>query len=161
AARAHGPPPSPPAAAARLRGVPRGIEAGACPRAPWPDAAARAAVAAREPRLGGAGPLLLLPGRGTRLKGHADALSLLAALRGDGLDARLWMPGARDPERAAYVAEMEAQARALGVAGAVAITPPTDAIAAAYAAADPVPQPSRPPDAVGPTVAAAHAVGRP
>lgn len=147
--------------ATRLRVVPRGIDAGAFPRAPWPDAAARAAVAAREPRLGGAGPLLLLPGRGTRLKGHADALSLLAALRGDGLDARLWMPGARDPERAAYVAEMEAQARGLGVAGAVAITPPTDAIAAAYAAADLVLQLSRRPEAFGRTVVEAHAVGRP
>src|SRR3546814_2289751 len=55
-------------------------------------------------------PLLLLPGRGTRLKGHADALALLSRLRGDGLDARLWMPGARDPTRADYVAELEARA---------------------------------------------------
>src|SRR5690606_36052959 len=109
----------------------------------------------------GEGPLLLLPGRGTRLKGHADALELVAALRRDGLDARLWMPGARDPSRAAYVAELEAHARALGVADAVAITPPTAAIAAAYAASDLVLQLSRKPEAFGRTVVEALAVGRP
>src|SRR5690606_23707335 len=103
----------------------------------------------------------LLPGRGTRLKGHADAIGLLAALRGEGLDARLWMPGARDPGRAAYVAELEAQARGLGVDGALAITPPTAAIAAAYAASDLVLQLSRKPEAFGRTVIEAFAVGRP
>ena len=144
-----------------LRVIPRGIDPVAFPRAPLPDAAARAAAAAAEPRLGGDGPLLLLPGRGTRLKGHADAIALLAALRGGGLDARLWMPGARDPARAAYVAELEAQAAALGVGAALAITPPTDAIAAAYAASDLVLQVSRKPEAFGRTVIEAFSVGRP
>src|SRR3546814_2808132 len=91
-------------------------------------------------------PLLLLPGRGTRLKGHADALALLSRLRGDGLDARLWMPGARDPTRADYVAELEARAAALGVSDALAITPPTAAIAEAYAASELVLQLSRKPE---------------
>src|SRR3546814_8716237 len=114
---------------AKLRVVPRGIDPAAFPFASWPDRVARAGVAAPHPRLGGDGPLLLLPGRGTRLKGHADALALLSRLRGDGLDARLWMPGARDPTRADYVAELEARAAALGVSDALAITPPTAAIA--------------------------------
>ena len=149
---------------ARLRVIPRGIDPAAFPPAAWPDARARAAVAAAHPCLGGEGPLLLLPGRGTRRKGHADALRLLAALRaggGDGGDARLWMPGARDPARAAYVAELESLARGLGVDGAVAITPPTQAIAAAYAASDLVLQLSRRPEAFGRTVIEALAVGRP
>lgn len=146
---------------ARLRVIPRGIDPAAFPPAPWPDARARAAVAAAHPCLGGEGPLLLLPGRGTRLKGHADAIDLLAALRGGGMDARLWMPGARDPARAAYVAELEAQARSLGVDHALAITPPTDAIAAAYAASDLVLQLSRKPEAFGRTVIEALAAGRP
>ena len=147
--------------AARLRVIPRGIDAADFPRAPWPDRTARAAAAAAEAALGGDGPLLLLPGRGTRLKGHADALALLAALRAEGIDARLWMPGARDPARAAYVAELEARARHLGIAGAVAITPPTGAIAAAYAASDLVLQLSRKPEAFGRTVVEATSVGRP
>ncbi|MDQ2701711.1 MAG: glycosyltransferase [Pseudomonadota bacterium] len=145
---------------ARLRVIPRGIDPTRFPAAPLPDGTARAEVAALDSRLGGNGPLLLLPGRGTRLKGHADALQLLAALRSDGGDARLWMPGARDPQRAAYVAELEAAAAGLGIAGALAITPPTDAIARAYAASDLVLQLSHKPEAFGRTVLEALSVGR-
>ena len=145
---------------ARLRVVPRGVDPRRFPRAPARDAAARAAVAERHPALGGFGALLLMPGRGTRLKGHADALQLLARLRADGEDARLWMPGARDPSRAAYVAELEALARTLGIEEVVAMTGPTDAIAEAYAASDLVLQLSRRPEAFGRTVLEARAVGR-
>ena len=118
-------------------------------------------MAAQHPVLSGEGPLLLLPGRGTRLKGHADALALLAALRGDGLDARLWMPGAREPGREQYIADLETEAAALGVAGVLAITPPTAAIVEAYAASDLVLQVSRKPEAFGRTVIEALSVGRP
>jgi glycosyltransferase involved in cell wall biosynthesis len=145
----------------RLQVIPRGIDPARFPRAPWPDRAARAEVAALHPQLGGDGPLLLLPGRGTRLKGHADALQLLAALRRDGSDARLWMPGAGDPRRATYVAELQAQAAQLGLADALAITAPTTAIARGYAASDLVLQLSRKPEAFGRTVLEALAVGRP
>ncbi|GAA4859424.1 glycosyltransferase [Luteimonas vadosa] len=144
----------------KLRVIPRGIDPAAFPRAPVPDPGARAAAAALHPQLAGHGPLLLLPGRGTRLKGHADALVLLAALREQGLDARLWMPGARDPARAAYVGELEAQADALGISGQVAITPPTTAIAQAYAASELVLQLSRKPEAFGRTVVEALSTGR-
>ena len=146
---------------AKLRIVPRGIDPAAFPEAPWPDPAARARVANLHPQLEGTGPLLLLPGRGTRLKGHADAIALLAALRTEGVDARLWMPGARDPTRMAYVNELEAQAAALGIAMQVAITPPTAAIAEAYAASDLVLQLSRKPESFGRTVIEALATGRP
>ena len=145
----------------RLRVIPRGIDPSAFPPAPWPDPDARARVAALHPQLGGDGPLLLLPGRGTRLKGHADALDLLARLRADGLDARLWMPGAREATRADYVAELESHAAGLGIADALAITPPTAAIAAAYAASDLVLQLSRKPESFGRTVIEALSVGRP
>ncbi|CAN5674031.1 glycosyltransferase [soil metagenome] len=146
---------------ARLRVIPRGIDPDAFPRASCPDRDARQRAAALHAQLGGDGPLLLLPGRGTRLKGHADAVGLLATMRADGSDARLWMPGARNAGRAAYVAELEAQAKMLGVAGQVAITPPTSAIAEAYAACDLVLQLSRKPEAFGRTVIEALATGRP
>lgn len=145
----------------RLRVIPRGIDPAAFPRAPHPDRAARARVAALHLALAGDGPLLLLPGRGTRLKGHADALQLLARLRDDGLDARLWMPGTREAGREAYVAGLERAAQARGIADAIAITAPTAAIAEAYAAADLVLQLSRKPEALGRTVLEALAVGRP
>ena len=94
----------------RLRVIPRGIDPAAFPRRPAADRAARARAAEQFPQLAGSGPLLLLPGRGTRLKGHADALALLASLRQAGTDARLWMPGAREQGRARYLEELERQA---------------------------------------------------
>jgi len=147
---------------ARLRTIPRGIDPAQFPHRPHPDPAARAHLAAEHPVLAGDGPLLLLPGRGTRLKGHADALRLLAALRAAGSpDARLWLPGAREAGREAYIAELEAQARALGVDAAVAFTAPTSRMAEAYAACDLVLQLSRKPEAFGRTVVEALSVGRP
>lgn len=146
---------------ARLQVIPRGIDPSAFPRAPWPDRDARARVAALHPSLDGDGPLLLLPGRGTRLKGHADALALLVALRGDGLDARLWMPGAREPGREQYIADLETEAARAGCAESLAITPPTAAIAEAYAASDLVLQVSRKPESFGRTVIEALSIGRP
>ena len=95
----------------KLRVIPRGIDPAAFPRAPSPDRDARTWAAAQHLALAGDGPLLLLPGRGTRLKGHADALALLASLRSDGSDARLWLPGAREAGREAYIAELEALGR--------------------------------------------------
>lgn len=70
------------------------------------------------------------------------------------------MPGTLDPARAAYVAELEALSRLLGVEEFVAITGPTDAMAEAYAASDLVLQLSRRPEAFGRTVLEARAVGR-
>jgi len=146
---------------ARLRVVPRGIDPAAFPRAPWPDRDARAWAAAQHPQLAGEGPLLLLPGRGTRLKGHADGLQLLADVRADGIDARLWLPGAREAGREDYIEEMQQFAQGLDIADAVAFAAPTDAIARAYAASDLVLQLSRKPEAFGRTVVEALACGRP
>jgi len=146
---------------AKLVVIPRGIDPAQFPRAPSPDPSARAWAAAQHPALAGEGPLLLLPGRGTRLKGHGDALSLLRRLRETGVDARLWMPGTREPGREPYVAELETEARRTGVADALAITAPTSAIARAYAASDLVLQLSRKPEAFGRTVIESLSVGRP
>jgi len=145
----------------RLRVIPRGIDPAQFPRRAQPDPAARAWAASEAPATAGSGPLLLLPGRGTRLKGHADAVRLLAALRADGSDARLWLPGAREAGREAYLQELEAEAAALGIADAIAFTAPTARIAEAYAASDLVLQLSRKPEAFGRTVVEALAVGRP
>ncbi|KRG68611.1 glycosyltransferase [Pseudoxanthomonas dokdonensis] len=145
----------------KLRVIPRGIDPLQFPPRPRPDPAARARFAAADPRLGGDGPLLLMPGRGTRLKGHADALQLLAGLRATGVDARLWLLGTDEPGRQAYVAELTSLAEQAGVEAALIIAPPTAAIADAYAAADLVLQLSRKPEAFGRTVIEALAVGRP
>lgn len=147
---------------ARLRVIPRGIDQAQFPRRPHPDPQARAQVAREHPVLAGQAPLLLLPGRGTRLKGHADALHLLAALRaGPFPETRLWLPGAREAGREDYLAELDALAARLGVAGAALFTAPTSRIAEAYAASDLVLQLSRKPESFGRTVVEALSVGRP
>lgn len=146
---------------ARLRVIPRGIDIADFPRRAGVDKAARGVLAKQYPALGGEGPLLLLPGRGTRLKGHADALALLSRLRAHDIDARLWMPGAREPGREAYVAELEAEAARAGLADALAITAPTFAMADAYAISDVVLQLSRKPETFGRTVIEALSVGAP
>jgi glycosyltransferase involved in cell wall biosynthesis len=145
----------------RLRVIPRGIDTAQFPRAAYPAPALRSEFSARYPQLAGEGPLLLLPGRGTRLKGHVDALRLLAGLRRGGSDARLWLPGAREPGREDYIVEMEAEAAELGIADATAFTAATSRIADAYAASDLVLQLSRKPESFGRTVIEALAVGRP
>jgi glycosyltransferase involved in cell wall biosynthesis len=133
---------------ARLRIIENGIDLAQFPR--------RADVS-RAP-----GPLrLLLPGRGTRLKGHAEAIALLADLRAQGLDAVLLLLGARVPGRERYLDELMREATARGVAGFVQIEPPTDAIAAAYREADLVLQLSTQPESFGRTVLEALASGTP
>ncbi len=146
---------------ARLAVIPRGIDPAQFPPVTWPATELRREFARDFPALGGEGPLLLMPGRGTRLKGHGDAIALLGRLRETGLDARLWMPGAREAGRERYVEELETEAARAGFAHALAITPPTDRIAEAYAASDLVLQLSRKPEAFGRTVIEALSVGRP
>ena len=105
--------------------------------------------------------LLLMPGRGTRLKGHAAAIDLLAAVRSAGVNARLWLLGAREPGREAYIAELEDRAQTLGVSEFVQISPARDDIVAAYRQSDLVLQLSAKPEAFGRTVVEALAIGKP
>lgn len=133
----------------KLRVIPRGIELAA-----WP---ARWADTPRDP----VRPRLLLPGRATRLKGHAEALELLAALRAAGIAATLDCPGAVEPGREGYTAELRRLAAAKGMADAVDFRPSSDQLAAEYARADVVLQLSNRPESFGRTVVEALAVGVP
>ena len=144
-----------------LRVIPRGVDVSQFPAVPRSDRRPRLAVAARHAVLAGDAPLLLLPGRGTRLKGHAHAITLLAALRNAGQAARLWMPGAREPGREAYVRELEQLAQRLGVSAQLVLSEPTSRIVEAYAASDLVLQLSDKPEAFGRTVLEALSTGRP
>ncbi len=147
--------------ASRLQVIPRGIDPIEFPRRPAVASDARRLLATQYPALAGEGPLLLLPGRGTRLKGHADAIRLLAQLRQHGLDARLWMPGAEEAGRETYLAELKALAAQHHCDTALAMTPATHRIAEAYAMSNLVLQLSRKPEAFGRTVLEALAVGTP
>jgi glycosyltransferase involved in cell wall biosynthesis len=136
----------------RLTVIERGIDP-----ATFSGAAATSAIA--EPRFSGQ-KLLLMPGRGTRLKGHAAAISLLADLRNAGVNAGLWLLGAREPGREAYVAELENMAKSLGVADFMQVSAPRANVIEAYRQADLVLQLSAKPEAFGRTVVEALCVGK-
>ena len=124
-----------------------------------PDASWRAQFLAQHPQLDG-DRLLLLPARGTRLKGHAHALDLLARLRADGIDARLLLAGVDQPGRERYLAELRARGDVLGLRDAVAYTAPLAEMSALYAMSDLVLQLSDKPEAFGRTVIEALCSGR-
>ncbi|MEP7098836.1 MAG: glycosyltransferase, partial [Dokdonella sp.] len=119
----------------RLDVIPRGIDPHAFPRDFTPSRQWRAQLDAEYPQLA-AGQLLLLPGRGTRLKGHAHAIDLLAALRTNGIDVRLMLAGAQQAGRDRYLDELRARILASGLQDFVAITPPRSDMRELYAIAD-------------------------
>lgn len=146
--------------AARISVVPRGIDPDAFPYGYRPDDAWRRAFFAEFPQLTGA-PLLTLPGRGTRLKGHADAIALVAGLRERGIETRLLLLGIVDPAREAYVREMRALAAKCGVANSVVFTPPRNDVRDVFAVSDLVLQLSNQPESFGRTVIEALSLCRP
>lgn len=145
-----------PRSASRLRLVENGIDPARFPRA-LPTARDDASVLPRA----GQRVRLLLPGRGTRLKGHATAIDLLGALVRAGTDAELRLLGAREPGRERYIDELAQQAMALRVADRLTIERASDDIVAAYRDSDLVLQLSRQPESFGRTVLEALSVGTP
>jgi glycosyltransferase involved in cell wall biosynthesis len=106
-------------------------------------------------------PLLTLPGRGTRLKGHADAIELLADLKARGIEAGLLLLGAHQPGRESYIAELEALAKTRGVADRLAISAPRDDVRDVYAISALILQLSNKPESFGRTVIEALSLCRP
>lgn len=99
--------------------IPRGVDGaefpyGHRPSAQWMDSAAREFPALRE------GFRVLLPGRVTRLKGHADAVRAIAHAHRDGVNAHLLIVGGVDPKKERLRREIEEVARSEGVADRVA-----------------------------------------
>lgn len=143
-----------------VRVIPRGVDAAefAADHAVDPDW--RAQFEADFPALAG-GRLLTLPGRGTRLKGHADAIRLLGALRQSGVDARLLLLGVIETGREAYRSELMRLAADLGVSGALVCSRSRSDVRDIYAISDLVLQLSTRPESFGRVVTEALALGRP
>jgi glycosyltransferase involved in cell wall biosynthesis len=141
----------------RLRVIARGIDLAAFPRGHQPCAGfAETLHPALRQR-----PVLLLPARGTRLKGHAHGIELLARLAAIGIAASLWLLGADEAGRGDYLDELRALARARGVAERFVIEAARADIADCIAHADLVLQLSVKPESFGRTVIEAAGVGRP
>ncbi len=144
----------------KLLVIPRGVDPAEFPYGYQPDGSWREWFFAEFPQLAGA-PLLTLPGRGTRLKGHRDAITLLADLKARNVPARLLLLGARQAGREAYVAELEQLARSLGVDDWLVISAQRDDARDVYAQSALVLQLSDKPESFGRTVIEALALCRP
>lgn len=140
--------------------IPRGVDQGEYPFGYVADQSWREWFFAEFPQLAGA-PLLTLPGRGTRLKGHAAAIELVSDLKARGIPARLLLLGARQEGREAYIAELERFAAERGVADWIAISAQRDDARDVYAASALVLQLSNKPESFGRTVVEAIALCRP
>ena len=103
--------------------------------------------------------LLLLAGRGTRLKGHAEALHLLANLRQQGIDAALFLAGIVEAERSNYLIEIKKLCSDLGLANVTVFSESRTDLPALYAHAALVLQLSNRPESFGRTVAEALLCG--
>jgi glycosyltransferase involved in cell wall biosynthesis len=146
--------------ASRLALIPRGIDTDAFPYGFRPDDSWRDAFFAQFPQLAGA-PLLTLPGRGTRLKGHHDAIDLIAGLASRGIDARLLLLGVIEPGREAYVEELRQLIVRRGIADKVVMASTRADVREIYAISTLVLQLSNKPESFGRTVVEALSLCRP
>ena len=144
----------------RIAVIPRGIDTDAFPYGYRPEEAWREHFFSEFPELAGA-PLLTLPGRGTRLKGHADAIELLAELATRGIDARLLLLGVIEPGREAYVRELQTLAERRGVANKLVMSGTRADIRDIYASSALILQLSNKPESFGRTVVEALSLCRP
>ncbi len=144
----------------RLRLIPRGVDTEQFPADHTPGDAWCEQFFSEFPALNGR-HILTLPGRGSRLKGHVDAIGMLAALRERGLDAALLLLGVLESDRGHYVQEIKDLATASEVADFVAYAPPRDDVREVYAISDVVLQLSHRPESFGRVVTEALHMNRP
>ncbi len=141
---------------ARLRVIPRGVDTALFD--PGSVSGERIARLAREWRLPDGAPVVMLPARLTRWKGHAVMLEALARL--ERRDVGLVLVGA-EQGRVRFRRELIARAEALGVADRLRLVGHCDDMPAALMLADVVANPSIEPEPFGRTVIEAQAMGRP
>ena len=140
--------------------IPRGVDSAEFPYGYRPDDEWRNRFFREFPQLVGY-PLLTLPGRGTRLKGHADALDLQAGLYSRGIDTRLLLLGALEDGREAYAEELRLRIKSLGLEGKVVMTPPRDDVRDIFAVSSLILQLSNRHESFGRTVIEALSLCRP
>lgn len=141
---------------ARLRIIPRGVDPVMFD--PARVGGGRIAQLAAEWRLPDGAPVILLPARLTRWKGHAILVEALARL--ERRDAVCVLVGA-DGGKARFKAHLIGLAQSLGVADRLRLAGHCDDMPAALMLADVVVNPSIEPEPFGRTVIEAQAMGRP
>ena len=143
----------------RIAVIPRGVDPAAFPFGYRPPPERRAELERAFPELAGR-VLLTLPARGTRLKGHHDAIALVARLK-DTHDVGLLLLGAAEAGRERYLEELRRLARRLGVEDRVACSAPRGDVRDIFALSALVLQLSRQAEAFGRTVVEALSLGVP
>jgi glycosyltransferase involved in cell wall biosynthesis len=142
--------------ASKLVTIPRGIDIDAfTPANVAPDRVAKL----REQWNVGKSPVILLPGRLTRLKGHTTFVDALAKLPHRNFTAVLAGGGGGDRDH--YVEELKQQIARLGLEQHVRMPGHVSDMPAAYLAADIVVSPSTVPESFGRTPVEAQAMGKP
>ncbi|HEY6334449.1 MAG TPA: glycosyltransferase family 4 protein [Alphaproteobacteria bacterium] len=141
---------------ARIRLIPRGIDLEIFN--PAHVAASRLVQLAQQWRLQDGMPVIMLPGRLTRWKGHHVLIDALARL--GRLDVRCVLVGS-DQGRSGYRRELEHRVAQLGLTPVVHIVDHCNDMAAAYMLSDVVVSASTEPEPFGRVTAEAQAMGRP
>jgi glycosyltransferase involved in cell wall biosynthesis len=140
----------------RLRVIHRGVDlARFDPEAVHPS---RFVALAKGWRLDDGKPVIMLPGRITRWKGHVELLEAVAKL--DRRDVQVLFVG-NEQQKPDFRLELEARVNTLGLGGMVHMVGDCRDMPAAYMLADVVVQPSIEPEGFGRIAVEAQAMGRP
>lgn len=146
--------------AGKLRLIHRGIEDAEYPRGYQPPSSWKDSFFGEFPHLREQ-PLITLPGRITRLKGHQDFLQLLVNLRDSGVPAHGLIVGGAEPSKTHYFDEIRRLVEELGLQDRVTFTGHRTDLKQIYAISRVVVSLSKTPESFGRTVAEALSIGTP
>jgi len=146
--------------ASRIQVIYRGVDAAEFPYDYQPAPDWLAAWRVQYPQLTGK-RILTLPGRLTRLKGHAAFIELIARLKQRGLPVHGLIVGGEDPRRQAYAHELHQAVAARGLAGDITFTGHRGDMREVFAVSDIVLSLSSKPESFGRTVLEALRLGTP
>ncbi len=140
--------------------IPRGVDPGEFPRGFSPDGKWKTDFFRQYPQLQGR-PLVTLPGRITRLKGHGDFLLILARLREAGVSAHGLIVGSATQENSRYLQDLQLQIERLQLEDCVTFTGHRSDIKEIYAISKVVVSLSKKPESFGRTAAESLSIGTP
>lgn len=144
----------------RIRLIPEGVDPLEFPYDHRPDATWLAHWRKDFPELQGK-RVLALPGRLTRLKGHATFIDLIARLAANHPDVHGLIVGGAEAKKAAYAEELKAAVAAAGLAGRISFTGHRSDVRDVLSQCDLVFSLSTQPETFGRTVLEALRLGRP
>lgn len=144
----------------RIRLIPEGVDPAEFPHDYQPDSAWLAGWQAEFPMLAGK-TVLALPGRLTRLKGHATFIALLRALAPDFPQVHGLIVGGAEPRKAAYERELRAAVEAAGLSDRITFSGHRGDMREVLSQCDLVFSLSTQPETFGRTVMEAIRMGRP